>query len=84
MKLLLGLELCFGQPIDKELLNLITRDVGELRSSVEKCKFENDAEVCEFTFFLIHDEWYFDSTLCFQLHGEFHLLVLIFNVGTPF
>jgi hypothetical protein len=45
LKLLLGLELCFGQPIDKELLNLITQDVAELRSSVEKWKFENDAQV---------------------------------------
>ncbi len=38
LKLLLGLDLCFGQPIDKELLNLITQDV-------EKWKFENDAKV---------------------------------------
>jgi hypothetical protein len=45
LKLILGVELCFGQAIDSKLLNLITQDVAELRSSVEKWKFENDAQV---------------------------------------
>ena len=33
-----GLELCFGQPVDSELLKLVNNEVAELRESIEVWK----------------------------------------------
>jgi hypothetical protein len=45
LKSISGLQLCFGQAVDPELLKLITKEVAELRTDVAKWKFENTTEV---------------------------------------
>ena len=40
-----GLQLCFGQPVDHELLELVTKEVAELRTAVETWKIESEAEM---------------------------------------
>ena len=40
-----GLQLCFGQAVDLELLKLVTKEVAELRKAVETFKTEGDSEI---------------------------------------
>ena len=45
MKLIPGMQLCFGQPVHRELLELVKKEVAELCASVETWKFESDEKV---------------------------------------
>ena len=40
-----GLQLCFGQAVDLELLELVTKKVAELRTAVKTWKIESDSEM---------------------------------------
>lgn len=46
MKSISGLQLCFGQPVDSELLKLVKNEVAELHKVVETWKFETETQVC--------------------------------------
>ena len=44
-QLIPGLQLCFGQPVDRELLELVKKEVADLSTSVQTWKFESDEQV---------------------------------------
>jgi hypothetical protein len=45
LKLISGLQLCFGQLVDPALLKLVTEEVAELRMSVKTLEFESELQV---------------------------------------
>ena len=57
MKWISGLKLCFGQAVDVELFQLVTKEVAELRAAVETWKIENETEVWKIFIYnsLLHD-----------------------------
>ena len=40
-----GLQLCFGQAVDLELLELVTKEVAELRTAIKTWKIESDSKM---------------------------------------